>query len=119
MRVLLVEDSPDLRYLFARVLKGNGFEVCEAANSREALACLPVFEPEIIVTDLMMPELDGFEFIRRVRSMPSMLEVPIVVMTAAATDETESKVRRAGVAEFLEKPFDTRALLSTLKDFGP
>jgi CheY-like chemotaxis protein len=77
MRVLLVEDSSELRRLFARVLEGNGFEVCEAANGREALDCLPGFVPDVILTDLMMPVLDGFELIRRLRAMPTMAEVPI------------------------------------------
>jgi CheY-like chemotaxis protein len=119
MRVLLVEDSSDLRSLFARVLKGNGFEVCEAANGREALDCLPGFEPDVVLTDLMMPEVDGFELIRRLRAMPTMAEVPIVAMTAAAGDETEAEVRRAGVTEFLEKPFDSRSLLASLEELGP
>jgi DNA-binding response OmpR family regulator len=116
MRVLLVEDSADLRHLFARVLKGNGFEVCEAANGREALDCLPGFEPDVVLTDLMMPELDGFELIRRLRAMPTMAEVSIVAMTAAATNATEREVRRAGAADFLAKPFGSRELLDRLDD---
>ena len=119
MRVLLVEDSADLRHLFARVLKGSGFEVCEAANGREALDCLPGFEPDVVLTDLMMPEVDGFELIRRLRAMPSMAEVPIVAMSAAATNEAEREARRAGAADLLAKPFDSRALLDRLDDLSP
>lgn len=119
MRVLLVEDSSDLRQLFARVLKGKGFEVCEAANGREALDLLPGFDPDVILTDLMMPEIDGFELIRRLRAMPSMAGVPIVAMTAAATSQAECDVRRAGAADLLAKPFDSRALLDRLDDLAP
>jgi CheY-like chemotaxis protein len=118
MRVMLVEDSDDLRRLFARILKAGGFEVCEAANGREALDRVEAFRPDVIVTDLMMPEVDGFELISRLRSMPSMVAVPIVAMTAAATDETEGEVRRAGVAELLEKPLDPRTLLDSLEHLG-
>lgn len=119
MRVLLVEDSSDLRHLFARVLKGNGFEVCEAANGREALQCLPGFEPDVVLTDLMMPEIGGIELIRRLRAMPTMAEVPIVAMTAAATTEAIREARRAGAADLLAKPFDSRALLDRLGDLNP
>jgi len=115
MRVLLVEDSSDLRYLLARILKGQGFEVCEATNGREALDGLAGFVPDVVVTDLMMPELDGFELIRRLRAMPTMAEVPIVVMTATATNEAVREARRAGAADILAKPFDSRALVDRLQ----
>ena len=117
MRVLLVEDSDPLRQLFARLLKGNGFEVREAANGREALDCLPNFVPDIVVTDLMMPVVDGFELIRQLRAMPTTAVVPVVVMTAGEANDTESEVRRAGAAEFLAKPFDFRTLLDRVGGF--
>lgn len=114
MRILLVEDSSDLRHLFARILKGNGFEVCEAANGREALDCLSGFEPELVLTDLMMPDVDGYELIRRLRAMPTMAGVPIVAMTADATNRADREARRAGAADLLLKPFDFRAMLDRL-----
>ena len=116
MRVLLVEDSIDLRYLFARVLRGNGFEVCEASNGREALDLLNGFKPDVILTDLMMPGMDGFELIRRIRAIPSMAGVPIVAMTAASSSKAECEVRRAGAADFLEKPFEFGTLFSRLDE---
>ena len=93
MRVLLVEDADALRHLFARVLKANGFDVREAANGQEALDCLPGFQPDIVVTDLMMPIVDGFELIRQLRAMPMTAIVPVVVMTAGAACDTEHQAR--------------------------
>src|SRR5512135_1049026 len=104
----------ELRRLLARVLERNGLEVCEAANGREALDCLPGFVPDVILTDLMMPVLDGFELIPRLRAMPTMVEVPIVAMTASASYEAEREVRRAGAADLLAKPIDSRVLLDRL-----
>jgi DNA-binding response OmpR family regulator len=118
MRVLLVEDSHDLRQLFARVLKRSGFEVCEATNGREALELLIGFDPDVILTDLMMPEVDGYELIRRIRAMPAMANVPIVAMTAAASDEAVRHARRVGAADLLEKPLDTRTLLDRVGALG-
>jgi DNA-binding response OmpR family regulator len=111
MRVLLAEDHDSLRHLFAQVLKRNGFEVREAANGREALESLGDFEPDVVVTDLMMPEIDGIELMHRLRAMPLRAETPVVIMTAAATDEARSEAIRFGAVDFLAKPFDSRTLL--------
>jgi CheY-like chemotaxis protein len=111
MRVLLAEDNDALRQLFARVLERNGFEVREASNGREALDCLAEYEPDVVLTDLMMPEIGGIELIRRLRAMPSRAEIPVVIMTAAATNEARRDATRVGAVDLLEKPFDSRTLL--------
>ena len=69
-RVLLVEDAPFLRYAFGRLLRLHGFDVMEANDGREALACLSKFRPQLIVTDLMMPGMDGVELIKRLAPIP-------------------------------------------------
>ena len=114
MRVLLVEDTDDLRHLFARVLKARGFEVRAAADGHEALACLAEFVPDVVVTDLMMPRLDGVELIRRLRAMPATADVPIVAMTAATTSEAVHEVHQAGVADLLAKPLDSQTLFDRI-----
>jgi DNA-binding response OmpR family regulator len=119
MRILLVEDSPDLRSLFARVLRGNGFEVCEAANGREALDLLTGFDPDVILTDLMMPEIDGFELIRRLRAMASIAGIPIIAMTAAVTSQAVFDLRRTGAADLLTKPVNSQTLLARLNELYP
>ena len=111
MRVLLAEDNDALRQLFAQVLKRNGFELREASNGWEALDCLADFEPDVVLTDLMMPGMGGIEFIRRLRAMPSRARIPVVIMTAAATNEARHDAFRVGAVDFLEKPLDSRTLL--------
>ena len=78
-RVLLVEDTDALRWLFTRFLRRLGFEVCEAKDGEQALDMLKIFEPDILITDLAMPAIDGIELIRRVRATRA---VPIIAMTA-------------------------------------
>jgi CheY-like chemotaxis protein len=117
VRLLLVEDTDDLRRLFSRVLKANGFDVLEASDGHEALELLEGFRPELVVTDLMMPGMDGFELIRRVRAIPGLADLPIVAITAAATAEAECEARRAGAADILPKPLDSRDLLRRLEEF--
>jgi CheY-like chemotaxis protein len=113
-RVLLVEDAPILRYAFGRLLRLHGFEVMEANNGREALACLSKFRPQLIVTDLTMPVMDGVVLIERLRADPETAEVPVVAITAEATEQAEQRARRAGVDDFLAKPIDFNTLLDRL-----
>lgn len=117
MRVLIVDDSFDLRHVFARVLKGYGFEVCEACDGQEALGSLASFDPDVVLTDVNMPGIDGLELIRRIRAIPAMAEVPIITMTACGTNDDEREARRAGATDFLTKPVDSGVLLKRLHSF--
>jgi CheY-like chemotaxis protein len=111
VRILLVEDTDCLRHLFARMLVGHGFEVCEATDGLAALGCLTHFHPELVLTDLRMPGLDGIGLIRRLRAMPELDAVPVVAMTSMASPEVEREARRAGAVDFLAKPLDSATLL--------
>jgi CheY-like chemotaxis protein len=114
-RVLLVEDAPFLRYAFGRLLRLHGFEVLEANDGLEALARVHEFQPDLIVTDLMMPVMDGVELIRRLREDPRTAGVPILAITADATELAEKRARQAGAADFIAKPVDLPALLDRLR----
>ena len=115
MRVLLVEDAPFLRYAFGRLLRMHGFEVMEANDGREALECVSVFRPQLVVTDLMMPVMGGVELIERLRSDPETADLPVVAITADATERAEFKARQAGAVDFITKPIDLPALLDRLR----
>src|SRR3954471_11053346 len=104
MRVLLVEDAPFLRYAFGRLLRLHGYEVMEANDGREALDCLDRFRPDLVLTDLMMPVMDGVELIRELRANPETAGIPIVAITADATSMSESRARAAGADDFIAKP---------------
>src|SRR5438046_1129848 len=80
--VLVAEDHPDTRELFALMLAHEGFDVKQAENGREALELLEQARPDVLLVDLMMPEMDGIELIRRVRRMPEFEGLPIVATTA-------------------------------------
>lgn len=114
-RVLLVEDAPFLRYAFARLLRMHGFNVREATDGREALDCVGDFHPQLVLTDLMMPVMDGVELIRQLHSNPDTTEIPVVAITADATEQTEQQARDAGAVDFITKPIDLPALLERLR----
>jgi two-component system chemotaxis response regulator CheY len=111
VRILLVEDADILRRLLGRMLKRHGFEVREASDGLAALGCLADFHPELVLTNMRMPRLDGLGLIRRLRAMPEMDAVPVLAMTAVASFEDEVEARRAGAAEFLDKPLNSGGTL--------
>jgi two-component system, cell cycle response regulator DivK len=117
MRILLVEDAPFLRYAFGRLLRMHGFEVMEANDGREALECVPAFHPEMVVTDLRMPVMDGVELIRRLRADPETADLPVLAIAADASDQTEDRARAAGAVDFIPKPVDLPVLLDRLRAF--
>jgi CheY-like chemotaxis protein len=114
-RVLLVEDAPFLRFAFGRLLRMHGFEVMEANDGREALNCMADFHPQLVLTDLMMPVMDGVELIRRLHADPESASIPVVAITADATEQTEREAREAGAVDFVTKPIDLPALLERLR----
>jgi CheY-like chemotaxis protein len=114
-RVLLVEDAPFLRYAFGRLLRLHGFEVLEANDGQDALDNVIDFNPDMVVTDLMMPGMDGVELIRRLREDPRTAEVPILAITADATELAEKRARQAGAADFITKPVDLPSLLDRMR----
>jgi len=115
MRILLVEDAPFLRYAFGRLLRMHGFDVMEANDGQEALERVPEFHPQLVVTDVMMPVMDGVELINRLRSSPETADLPVLAITADTSAQTESRVREAGAVDFLTKPVDMPVLLDRLR----
>jgi len=118
-RVLLVEDAPFLRYAFGRLLRLQGFDVREAHDGQDALACLAEFQPQLVLTDLMMPVMSGLELISKLHDRPDTAHIPVVAITADATTHAEEQARRAGAADFITKPVDLPELLERLRNLMP
>lgn len=114
-RILVVDDVPaNLRLLEAR-LRAEYFEVAVASSGAEALALVPVWAPDVVLLDVMMPGMDGFEVCRRLKAKPGTAHVPVVMVTAL-TDQTERvKGLEAGADDFVSKPVDTALLFARLK----
>jgi signal transduction histidine kinase/DNA-binding response OmpR family regulator len=114
MRLLVVDDVPQNRAMMLDLLQETGFIVAAAANGPECLVLLDSFNPDLILMDVMMPEMDGNETTRRIRSMAGRGDIPIVAVTASASADDERKSRAAGADVFLAKPVDRDLLLRTL-----
>jgi CheY-like chemotaxis protein len=117
--VIVAEDSVDTRHMLKRALEVKGYRVLEAENGRQALNLTREFQPQLLIVDLNMPELDGLETIKYVRMMKGNLDqLPIVAMTAFDVYGMEEACIEAGCNEYISKPFDLDYLDKKLKGLG-
>jgi CheY-like chemotaxis protein len=102
-RVLVVDDDPDVRERIREMISREGFQVVEARDGREALARLETEPPDVILLDLLMPEMDGFAFLDELRKRDQLKELPVVVLTAKDLTEEDHARLNGGVARVLQK----------------
>ncbi|MEQ8461535.1 MAG: response regulator [Sandaracinaceae bacterium] len=115
-RALIVEDEEATRALMTRALRRDGWSVSEASNGREALSCFAEVAPSVILLDLMMPEMDGFEFLGALREEPAGADIPVVVVTAKDLTEEEVAFFRGRAQAVLRKSIhDREKLVSEVK----
>jgi CheY-like chemotaxis protein len=114
--VLAVDDEPDNLDLIADLLEFQGASVERAADAQHGLDLLEVFEPNLILLDLAMPGMDGWELHRKLRLRPKLASVPIIALTALAMQSDKEKVLAAGFDGYVTKPFRVAALLKELAD---
>jgi signal transduction histidine kinase len=113
-RILVVDDSADMREYVSRLLAAR-WRVEPVANGRAALAAIARERPHLVITDIMMPDLDGFELIEAVRRDPLISDVPLLVLSARAGDEARIEGLEAGASDYLVKPFSARELLARVE----
>ncbi len=114
-RILVVDDTKVLADGIAELLKMEGYDVSVAYNGMQAITLLQANTPDLIITDIGMPEMDGYEFIRLVRSGIVAPSVPIIIITADNTCEAEQKGFEVGASLFLAKPFNNDYLIDYLQ----
>ena len=111
-KVLTVEDSPNIRRLIAYNLKRAGFDVYEAAHGKEAVRVLQRVVPDLIILDIRMPEMDGFELLELMRRFPKAAAIPVVMMTALSQPADVDRALALGVIDYLVKPLDPTLLMA-------
>lgn len=114
--VLVVDDNPLNLKLVAYILSSEGYEVATAIDADSALAVVGARRPQIILMDLQLPGVDGFEVTRRLKADPSTRDIVILAVTAYAMKGDEDRAYAAGCDGYLAKPIDTRALATTVAD---
>jgi CheY-like chemotaxis protein len=112
--VLLVEDDADTRDMMTRILQKAGWEVIEAGNGREALHLLTGIRPALIMLDLMMPVMDGFDFLLEMRTHAEWQDIPVIVLTAKDLTDKDQRILSGRVEQVLEKSAYSREQLMQL-----
>ncbi len=115
MKILLVEDNEMNRDMLSRRLTRNGFEVVMAVDGGQAVSMAVSETPDIILMDMSLPVIDGWEATRQVKANPATGKIPIIALTAHAMSEDESKARAAGCDDFDTKPVDIQRLVGKIK----
>lgn len=110
-RVLIVEDEPDIAALVTYQLARSGMQVSAVSSGREALQALDAEVPDLLVLDLMLPEIGGLEVLRTLRSRPKTRELPVLILTARREQEDRINGLELGADDYLPKPFSQRELV--------
>jgi chemosensory pili system protein ChpA (sensor histidine kinase/response regulator) len=111
---LVVDDSITMRRVTQRLLERNGFRVVTARDGLDAIGVLQDHRPDIILLDVEMPRMDGYEFARHVRSQATLAGVPIVMVTSRVSDKHRARAIEVGVNDYLGKPYQERELLQAV-----
>jgi CheY-like chemotaxis protein len=115
--ILVVDDDPTFCAIMAEILRMYRARVYTAFSAAEAMAVLEQVTPDLILTDVMMPEVDGLTFVRQVRSGPTQARIPIIIVSAGVSHREQAAAMQAGADQFLPKPFsivDLRAAVGSL-----
>ena len=118
-KILVVEDQEDNRQILRDLLTSVGYEMSEAENGQEALAAVAKQRPDLILMDIQLPIMDGYEATRRIKADPKTRAIPIIVVTSYALSGDEGKARDAGCDAYVTKPYSPRQLLAKIKEFLP
>ncbi len=112
---MVVDDDPDVREVLALLLDKAGFDTIEADSGAQCLELLAAAHPSVILLDLMMPEMDGFEVCRALKRDPATAEIPVIVVTARDDNGSRMRAARLGASDFLVKPVSSERLIGRLK----
>lgn len=113
--IMTVDDSPSMRMLLRAALTDLGYDVLEAEDGVQALERLDGVEPDLLITDINMPRLDGFGLIEKVREQDRHRNLPILVLTTESSDEKKQRARSAGATGWIVKPFHPEKLAAAIR----
>ena len=118
-RILVVEDQEDNRQIIRDLLTATDYEITEAESGEQALAAVAKQRPDLILMDIQLPGIDGYETTRRIKADPALRSITIIAVTSYALSGEEQKARAAGCDEYVPKPYSPRQLLAKIRQYLP
>ena len=116
-RILVVEDQEDNRQILRDLLSGAGFEIIEAEDGEAGVAAAAAHHPDLILMDIQLPILDGYEATRRLKTDAVLRAIPVIAVTSYALGGDEKKARAAGCDAYICKPYSPRQLLAKVREY--
>ena len=118
-RILVIEDHEDNRRILRDLLTSAGYEPIEAVTGEEGVTLAETHSPDLILMDIQLPGLDGYEATRRIKANPALRHIPVIAVTSYALSGDDVKARAAGCDAYVTKPFSPRALLAKVRECLP
>ena len=115
-RVLVVDDEPDVLLLCRVNLDFEGYDILEARDGEEALRVVREEQPDVVLLDVMMPRMDGWQALEAIKADPATTDIPVVMLTAKVQDEDQIRGWEAGAADYITKPFSPLSLSQVIAD---
>src|SRR5262245_5246724 len=116
-RILVVEDQEDNRQILRDLFATAGYELIEVGDGEAALPAALKHNPDLIIMDIELPLLDGYEATRRIKAVPELKRIPVIAVTSYALSGDEDKARSAGCDAYVSKPFSPRELLTKVQSY--
>jgi len=117
--ILVVEDQEDNRRILRDLLTSGGYEVIETLTGEDGVSAAETHRPDLILMDIQLPGLDGYEATRRIKAIPDLRRTPIIVVTSYALSGDDAKAFEAGCDAYVSKPFSPRELLAKIREYLP
>ena len=118
-RILVIEDHEDNRRILRDLLTSAGYEPLEAVTGEEGVALAETHRPDLILMDIQLPGLDGYEATHRIKANPALRHIPIIAVTSYALSGDDVKAKEAGCDDYVTKPYSPRALLVKIRGYLP
>jgi len=115
LKILVAEDDSNLNWVYQSILEEAGYQVVTSENGREALDKVHQIFPDLLLTDAILPGMDGFELAEAVRSNPATKEIPIIFISGVAEAADRERAARLGISQYLAKPVQVMELLTAVK----
>lgn len=116
-KILIVEDEESLLRLESILLTSKGYEVIGARNGRQALEAVQAERPDLVLLDIMLPEIDGFEVCRQIKSNPETGQIPVIMVTAKKAGDDMTRGEEVGADWYITKPFKSAMVIETIQRF--